>query len=477
MRLATIVAELGEVDLVGAGEAGAFEDLEITDVTFDSRLISKGSLFCCVPGAKDDGHLHAREAVEAGASAVLVDHRVDVSATQLVVRDVRAAMAKVSAACFGHPADDLLVIGVTGTNGKTTTTWMLQNIFTAARRRVEVLGTLSGARTTPESPDLQRQLAQWRYEGVDVVAMEVSSHAIDQHRVDAMKFRVAVFTNLSRDHLDYHGSLEQYFETKARLFDKSRCERAVVNLDSPYGRLLADTSTVPTDGYSIDEVEDLELSVDGSKFRWAGQTVSLALGGAFNVSNALAAAHAARAVGVDDGTIAQGLSLPLVVDGRFQRVDAGQPFAIVVDYAHTPDGLEQLLAAASDLVEGRVIVVFGCGGDRDRSKRPLMGETAVANADVVVITADNSRTEITEEIIASIVEGAKRVLRPRAAVVSVEPDRRAAISSALRAATVNDIVLIAGKGHETVQIIGDVSSEFDDRVVAAEQWKKLEEHR
>ena len=477
MRLATIVAELGEVDLVGAVGAVAFEDLEITDVTFDSRLISKGSLFCCIPGAKDDGHLHAREAVEAGASAVLVDHRVDVSAAQLVVRDVREAMATAAAACFGHPADDLLVIGVTGTNGKTTTTWMLQNIFTAARRRVEVLGTLSGARTTPESPDLQRQLAQWRDEGVDVVAMEVSSHAIDQHRVDAMKFRVAVFTNLSRDHLDYHGSIEQYFETKARLFDESRCDRAVVNLDSPYGRLLADASTVPTDGYSIDEVEDLELSVDGSKFRWAGQTVSLALGGRFNVSNALAAAHAARAVGVDDVTIAQGLSLPLVVDGRFQRVDAGQPFAIVVDYAHTPDGLEQLLAAASDLVEGRVIVVFGCGGDRDRSKRPLMGETAVANADVVIITADNSRTETTEEIIASIVEGAKRVLRPRAAVVSVEPDRRAAISAALRAATVNDIVLIAGKGHETVQIIGDVSSEFDDRVVAAEQWKKLEEHR
>ncbi len=477
MRLATIVAELGEVDLVGAGDAVAFEDLEITDVTFDSRLISKGSLFCCVPGAKDDGHLHAREAVEAGASAVLVDHRVDVSAAQLVVRDVREAMATAAAACFGHPADDLLVIGVTGTNGKTTTTWMLQNIFTAARRRVEVLGTLSGARTTPESPDLQRQLAQWRDEGVDVVAMEVSSHAIDQHRVDAMKFRVAVFTNLSRDHLDYHGSIEQYFETKARLFDESRCDRAVVNLDSPYGRLLADTSTVPTDGYSIDEVEDLELSVDGSKFRWAGQTISLALGGAFNVSNALAAAHTARAVGIDDVTIAQGLSLPLVVDGRFQRVDAGQPFAIVVDYAHTPDGLEQLLAAASDLVEGRVIVVFGCGGDRDRSKRPLMGETAVANADVVIITADNSRTETTEEIIASIVEGAERVLRPRASAVSVEPDRRAAISSALRAATVNDIVLIAGKGHETVQIIGDVSAEFDDRVVAAEQWKKLEEHR
>ncbi|MTB22711.1 MAG: UDP-N-acetylmuramoyl-L-alanyl-D-glutamate--2,6-diaminopimelate ligase, partial [Actinobacteria bacterium] len=198
---------------------------------------------------------------------------------------------------------------------------------------------------------------------------------------------------------------------------------------------------------------------------------------AFNVSNALAAAHAARAVGIDDATIAEGLSLPLVVDGRFQRVDAGQPFAIVVDYAHTPDGLEQLLSAASDLVDGRVIIVFGCGGDRDRSKRPLMGETAVSNADMVIVTADNSRTETTEEIIASIVEGAGRVLRPRAEVVTVEPDRRAAISLALRSATANDIVLIAGKGHETVQIIGDVSSEFDDRVVATEQWKKLEEYR
>jgi len=474
MRLATIVAELNDVDLVGIENRTDALEVDISDVQFDSRRVEPGVLFCCVRGAIDDGHRFALEAVKSGASALLVDHRLDIDAVQLVVPDVRVAMAAASASCFSHPADDLLLIGVTGTNGKTTTTWMLQNIFRAAQRKVEVLGTLSGARTTPESPDLQRRLAQWRDDGVDVVAMEVSSHAIDQHRIDSMKFRVAVFTNLSRDHLDYHGSMEEYFETKARLFDSSHCDRAVVNLDSPYGRLLADASTVSTDGYSLDEVEQLQLSVDGSTFRWAGHDVNLSIGGTFNVSNALAAAHAARALGVDDATITEGLSLPLVVEGRFERVDAGQPFAIVVDYAHTPDGLEQLLKAADDLVNGRVIVVFGCGGDRDRSKRPLMGEIAARNADIAIVTGDNSRSESTDSILEAIMEGVRRVNGPRASTVAVEPDRRAAIALALRSAMDNDIVLIAGKGHETVQILGDSVEEFDDRVVAAEQWLALE---
>ncbi len=477
MRLATIVAELNDVDVSGPEGSASFGDVEITDVTFDSRLVHSGSLFCCVPGATDDGHFHAGEAVEAGAVALIVDHRVDADVPQVVVPNVRTAMAIASATCFGNPADDLLVIGVTGTNGKTTVTWMLRNIFTAAQRKVEALGTLSGARTTPESPDLQRRLAQWRDDGVDVVAMEVSSHAIDLHRVDAMKFRVAMFTNLSRDHLDYHGSMEEYFETKARLFSSDRCESAVVNLDSPHGRLLADAATVPTDGYSLDEADQLHLSVDGSTFTWAGHRVSLTLGGLFNVSNALGAAHVARALGVDDATIAQGLSLPLIVEGRFERVDAGQPFAIIVDYAHTPDGLEQLLSAASDLVDGRVIVVFGCGGDRDQSKRPMMGETAVSCADSVIITADNSRSESTDQIIDSILEGVQRVSAPRASSVIVEPDRRAAISLALRTAVEGDIVLLAGKGHETVQIIGKSTTPFDDRVVARDEWKRLEASR
>jgi len=477
VRLATVVAELNDVDVSGLEGSASFGDIEITDVNFDSRLVRPGSLFCCIPGIADDGHFHAGEAVEAGAVALLVDHRVDVGVPQLVVPNVREAMATVSATCFGNPADDLLVIGVTGTNGKTTATWMLQNIFIAADRRVEVLGTLSGARTTPESPDLQRRLAQWRDDGVDVVAMEVSSHAIDLHRVDAMKFRVAMFTNLSRDHLDYHGSMEEYFETKARLFGPDRCDSAVVNLDSPHGRLLADAATVPTDGYSLDEVDQLQLSVDGSTFTWAGHHVSLTLGGLFNVSNALGAAHVARALGVDDATIAAGLSLPLIVEGRFERVDAGQPFAVIVDYAHTPDGLEQLLSAARDLVDGRVIVVFGCGGDRDQSKRSMMGETAVSYADSVIITADNSRSESTDQIIDSILEGVQRVSAPRASSVIVEPDRRTAISLALRTATVGDIVLLAGKGHETVQVIGDSTIPFDDRVVARDEWNLMEANR
>ncbi len=477
MRLATIVAELKNVDVSGLEGSASFGDREITDVNFDSRLVRPGSLFCCVRGANDDGHFHAGEAVEAGAVALIVDHRVDVDVPQLVVPNVREAMATASATCFGNPAEELFVVGVTGTNGKTTVTWMLRNIFIAAQRKVEVLGTLSGARTTPESPDLQRRLAQWRDEGVDVVAMEVSSHAIDLHRVDAMKFRVAMFTNLSRDHLDYHGSMEEYFETKARLFESDRCDSAVVNLDSPYGRLLADVATVPTDGYSLEEVEQLQLDVDGSTFSWAGRRVSLTLGGLFNVSNALGAAHVARALGVDDATIAQGLSLPLVVEGRFERVEAGQPFAIIVDYAHTPDGLEQLLSAASDLVDGRVIVVFGCGGDRDQSKRSMMGETAVSYADSVIITADNSRSESTDQIIGSIMEGVQRVSASRASSVVVEPDRRAAISLALRTATSGDIVLLAGKGHETVQIIGDSTMPFDDRVIAREEWNLLEATR
>ena len=477
MRLATIVAELNDVDVSDLEGSAVFGDVEITDVNFDSRLVRPGSLFCCVPGATEDGHLHAGEAVEAGAVALIVDHRVDVDVPQLLVPNVREAMATASATCFGNPAEELLVIGVTGTNGKTTVTWMLRNIFSAARRKVEVLGTLSGARTTPESPDLQRRLAQWRDDGVDVVAMEVSSHAIDLHRVDAMKFCVAMFTNLSRDHLDYHGSMEEYFETKARLFGSDRCESAVVNLDSPYGRLLADAATVPTDGYSLDEAEQLQLSVEGSTFTWAGHRVSLTLGGLFNVSNALGAAHVARVLGVDDATIAEGLSLPLVVEGRFERVDAGQPFAVIVDYAHTPDGLEQLLSAASDLVDGRVIVVFGCGGDRDQSKRSMMGETAVSYADSVIITADNSRSESTDQIIDSILEGVQRVSAPRASSVVVEPDRRAAISLALRTAGDGDIVLLAGKGHETVQIIGESTTPFDDRVVARDEWNLLEATR
>ena len=469
MRLASILDRLNDARLVGDA------DVDVVDVCFDSRDVVADSLFCCVRGATSDGHAHAVEAISAGAVAVLVDHELDVGVPQIVVPDVRAAMAFAAAAVHGDPSRTLSIIGVTGTNGKTTTTHLVRSIVEAAGRRVELLGTLSGARTTPEAPDLQRLLARWRDDGVEIVAMEVSSHALDLHRVDGVRFRVAVFTNLSRDHLDHHRTMEEYFAAKARLFTPELADEAVVNLDSPHGRLLADVAAIPTDGYSLDEVTDVDRSIGSTTFTWRDRSVHLGMGGLHNVANSLAAAHAALAVGIDEATIAAGLSASVVVPGRFEAVDAGQPFDVVVDYAHTPDGLENLLEAADALVgDGRVIVVFGCGGDRDASKREPMGEVAARGADIVVLTSDNSRSESTDAILAAIVGGVERVADRRAAAVIVQPDRRAAIAEALRLGRAGDVVLVAGKGHETTQTIGASTIEFDDRVVVVEEWKRLE---
>lgn len=474
MRLGSILGRLaGEATSGGARLVGD-ADVEIVDVHFDSRRVDPGSLFCCVTGASVDGHEHAPEAVERGAVALMVERVLDLDVPQIVVDDVRRAMALAAAAVHGDPSASLTVIGVTGTNGKTTTTHLLRSILESAGRPVRVLGTLSGARTTPEAPDLQRMLAEWRDAGVELVAMEVSSHALDLHRVEGVRFAVAVFTNLGRDHLDHHRSMEEYFAAKARLFTPALSERAVVNLDSPHGRLLADVSEIPTDGYSLDEVDVVEMTVGASEFRWRGLPVLLTMGGLHNVMNALAAAHAALAIDVDEATIVAGLSAPIVVPGRFETVDAGQPFDVVVDFAHTPDALESLLdAAARGVGAGRVIVVFGCGGDRDATKRGPMGEAVARGADVVVVTADNSRGEDTRTIIDSVLAGIERVGDRRASEVIVEPDRRAAISTALRMGRVGDVVLVAGKGHETTQTIGDTVTEFDDRIVIVEEWERL----
>jgi UDP-N-acetylmuramoyl-L-alanyl-D-glutamate--2,6-diaminopimelate ligase len=326
---------------------------------------------------------------------------------------------------------------------------------------------LSGVRTTPEAPDLQRTLALWRDEGVDAVAMEVSSHALTLHRVDGVRFRVAVFTNLSRDHLDFHGSMEAYFEAKARLFRPEFADAAVVNLDSPHGRLLRDTAVIPTTGYSLDDLTGVRVETDHSTFVWRDRTVRLPLGGLFNVSNALAAAEAARAAGVGEDDVVAGLETALALPGRFEVVQAGPPFAVVVDYAHTPDALDNLLTAARGLVaDGRVTVVFGCGGERDATKRPVMGEVAARLADRVVLTADNSRGEDTGAIIDAVRQGYDRATPRRAIELVVEPDRRLAIADALDHAREGDIVLIAGKGHETTITLGDRELPFDDREVA-----------
>jgi UDP-N-acetylmuramoyl-L-alanyl-D-glutamate--2,6-diaminopimelate ligase len=466
MKLAAAIADVDQATVMGD------DQVDIAAVTYDSRRVSPGSLFCCLVGAQLDGHDFAADAVARGAVAVLVERALPDTAvprevTQVLVAATRPAMASIAAACNGHPSRTLTVIGVTGTNGKTTTVHLLANVFRAAGRRVEVLGTLSGERTTPESPDLQSTLAGWRDEGVEVVAMEVSSHALVLHRVDATRFRAAVFTNLGRDHLDFHHTMESYFDAKAQLFQPDFTDLAVVNLDSPHGRLLADSASVPTVGYRLDDLTGVAVRADHSELTWRGQRVRLPLGGSFNLSNALAAAETGRALGLDDAVVAAGLARPLTVPGRFEVVTPGPPFAVVVDYAHTPDALERLLESAAEVAPtGQVTVVFGCGGDRDRTKRPAMGEVAARRADRVVLTADNSRGEETGAIIEAVRRGFERTSPRRARTLVVEPDRRAAIGRALAAARSGDVVLIAGKGHEQTLTIGEDVVPFDDRVVA-----------
>jgi UDP-N-acetylmuramoyl-L-alanyl-D-glutamate--2,6-diaminopimelate ligase len=439
---------------------------DVAAVTHDSRAVRPGPLFCCLPGARADGHDFAAAAVAAGAVALLTERLLDVrgDVAQVVVASARAAMPVAAAALFGHPSRALDVIGVTGTNGKTTTTFLVQAALEADGRPTRVLGTLGGARTTPEAPELQGFLAAARDEGASAVAMEVSSHALVQHRADAVDFAAAAFTNLSQDHLDYHGDMASYFEAKARLFEPGRARVAVVNGDDEWGRRLLERieGDVPVRVYSLDDADGLEVGADGSTFRWRGEEVRLQLGGRFNVSNALCAATVADALSVPASTVAAGLSSLPSVPGRFERVDAGQPFTVIVDYAHTPDGLAALLAAARETAfGGRVIAVFGAGGDRDRGKRPVMGAVVAAAADVAVLTSDNPRSEDPLAIIDEVRAGA-----PGAANLVVEPDRAAAIALAVREARAGDVVVIAGKGHETGQTVGDTTVPFDDRAVA-----------
>jgi UDP-N-acetylmuramoyl-L-alanyl-D-glutamate--2,6-diaminopimelate ligase len=451
----------------------------VVQVDHDSRKVRPGSLFCCVPGATSDGHAFAADAVRAGAVALIVERPLDEaslprSVTQIRVAQVRAAMARAAAACWGHPSRTLTVAGVTGTNGKTTTTYLLRNILDEAGEHAAVLGTLSGPRTTPEAPELQRWFAEQVDRGITAVAMEVSSHALELHRVDATRFAVAVFTNLSRDHLDYHETMEAYFAAKATLFTPAFAARAVVNIDDPWGRRLAEHPVVPTVGFTMAEADALDIGAVSCRFRWRGHDVVVPMGGRFNVSNALAAAEAARQLGIDDAVIAAGLSRPVVIPGRFEPVDEGQSFTVLVDYAHTPDGLDHVLRAAREIAgDHRVHVVFGCGGDRDATKRPAMGAVAARLGDRVVITADNSRHEDTRAIISAVKDGFDRATEHHASQVVTELDRDTAIGLALRGARDGDVVVIAGKGHETTQTIGDTVIPFDDRDVARRHLRAI----
>ena len=458
---------LGEVvtgaalrDAVLRGDAGT----TVRGVTHDSRQVREGFLFCCLRGGTADGHGFAAAAVTAGATALLVDHPLDLPVAQVVVPDTRVAMGFLAASFWEHPARQLTMVGVTGTNGKTTTTSLLAAVLEASGMPTGVIGTLTGKHTTPESTELQQRLAAFVTEGKRAVVMEVSSHALALHRVAGAHFDVGVFTNLGRDHLDLHGTVERYFAAKAMLFERTLTDRGVANVDDPHGRLLVDAAPVPMTGFGLADVTDLDVSATRHSYTWRGVRVEVGLGGAFNAMNSLAAATAAAELGLSPAVVAQGLLTAGSVPGRFESVQAGQPFDVIVDFAHTPDGLREALAAARAAVgDGRVTVVFGCGGDRDREKRPEMGAVAAELADRVVVTSDNPRSEDPLEIINAILQGVPGDYRDR--VVS-EPDRRRAFATAFQGAQPGDLVLIAGKGHETTQTIGDEVLPFDDRAEA-----------
>ena len=459
MQLERVIAALAPTDVVARAPA------EVLDLAYDSRRVERGALFFCVRGSRFDGHERASEAVARGAVALVVERPVDgVAVPQLVVADSRVAMALAAAEFFGHPTRELEVAGVTGTNRKTTTSFLLFSVLAAAGRRPGLVGNIErrigdevrpADLNTPEAIDLQRLFREMVDAGNRSCALEASSHASVLGRLEGTQFAVLVFTNLTQDHLDFHGTMEHYFAAKRRLF--VRGARAAVNIDDPYGRrLAAELGHALTFGYA----EDAHVRPS------ALANVRLQLRGRFNVQNALGAVAAGRLLGIDDATIAAGIEAVEGVPGRFEAVDEGQPFSVIVDYAHTPDSLANVLRAARELATGRVLCVFGAGGDRDRGKRPLMGRVASEIADVVLVTSDNPRSEEPEAIIEDVVAGA-------VAEVEVEPDRRSAIERAVEAAAEGDVVLIAGKGHEQGQEFRDTKLPFDDREVAREALRRL----
>jgi len=472
MDLQRLAAALAPVEVVGRAAA------EVTDLAYDARRAGPGSVFFCVPGRRTDGHDFAAQAVDNGAVALVVERPLELAVPQIVVADARAAMPKAAVAFFGDPSLELQVAGVTGTSGKTTTTFLLYAILAAAGRRPGLIGTIESrvggerrklARTTPEAIDLQGLFREMLDVGDRSCALEASSHASALGRLEGTRFAALVFTNLSQDHLDFHRDLDDYFEAKRRLFLVG--PPAAVNVGDPYGRRLAEElRNVVTFGFADDaefRPEGLDLDPTGARFRVAGIELETRLRGRFNIENVLGAVAAAKLLGIEDEAIRRGVASLRGVPGRFEAVDEGQPFTVLVDYAHKPGALENVLRSARELAAGRLICVFGCGGDRDRGKRPLMGRIASDLADHVIVTSDNPRGEDPLAIIQAILAGA-----PGA---DVEPDRTVAITLALTGAREGDVVVIAGKGHEQGQEIGGRVIPFDDREVAADVLRRLRE--
>ncbi len=484
MRLADLLAALPSAGLVGS------PDREVTGLAYRSQSVAPGEMFAALRGQAEDGHRFAADAVRRGAAALLVDHPLpDLAVPQIVVPDTRRALGVLSAAFYGHPSASLWVCGVTGTNGKTTTTYLIDAILTRAGRPAAVIGTLgvqargepvefhATTPTTPEAPDLQRLLRDLRQAGCGHVVMEVTSHALELGRVEGCRFRAAVFTNLTQDHLDFHGDLDTYRDAKSRLFALVDPDGAsVVNADDPAGEAMSARSRAPVWTYGLEpgarvRAEDLRLTPRSTTCTvvWPeGRTpLALSLPGRFNVSNALAAFAVGLSLGIAPEIIREALEGVPGVPGRFEVVDEGQDFAVIVDYAHTPDSLEKVVRLAAEIGPGRRLVVFGCGGDRDRTKRPLMGRIATQLADYAIFTSDNPRSEDPAAIIREIEAGAAGAQNYES-----EPDRQRAIERVIALAGPGDVVVIAGKGHETYQILRDGVIDFDDRRVAREVLRK-----
>ncbi len=479
MKLEALIRALAPSEVTGA------RPVEINDLVYDTRAVSQGALFFCVRGERVDGHDLAWEAIEKGAVAVVVERQLEVDVPQLVVESTRGAMAIAADVFFGEPTKELEVVGVTGTNGKTTTTFLLRSMLDAAGRRPGLVGTVRwfvGGKerpapfTTPEAIELQRLFREMLDAGDRSAAVEASSHGAAFGRLDRVRFDALVFTNLTQDHLDLHGSLEEYFQAKRRLFFGAQPPPAAVNVGDEWGKRLAaelaeiHRAPLVTFGLGADaEVrpERLEVGAGGSRFEAAGIVIETPLRGIFNVENVLGAVAAGVLLDLDEQSISGGIARLLEIPGRFEAIDAGQPFAVVVDYAHTPDSLETVLKAARGLGDGRVIVVFGAGGDRDRGKRTLMGKVAAEHADLAIVTSDNPRSEDPLAIIQDVLQGT-------GVEIEIDPDRRSAIQRAVAIAEAGDVVVVAGKGHEQGQEISGSVHPFDDRAVVREALASLQ---
>ncbi len=449
-------------------------DIEVNRVESDSRKVTPGCLFVCVKGYASDGHSFAQIAAEKGAAAILAQDKISVSCPVIYTANTRRALAAASAAFYAHPSRKFTLIGVTGTNGKTTTTFLIKQILEAAGKKVGLIGTnqnmigekvVEASRTTPDSYELQALFAKMAEEKVDAVVMEVSSHALYLDRVYGCDFDVGVFTNLTQDHLDFHKTMEDYLKAKAILFHM--CKKGVVNADDPACAYLLNTGTCTFTTYGIDtpadiRAEQVELNRQGVCFKAEGVVYKIGIPGKFSVYNALSALTTARVLGYAPKDISAALSKAKGVKGRAQVIDLGFDFTVLIDYAHTPDGIENILKTVKGFAKGRVILLYGCGGDRDPKKRPIMGEIASRMADFSIITSDNPRTENPALIIQDILKGVKQ-----GAYVVIE-NRREAIAYALHHAKKDDVVILAGKGHETYQIIGKEKFHFDEEEILYE---------